>query len=76
MPKTTISSSDLIWLFYERLKESTDCRGSRPSIAIVPSPGVGWTALMSPKQRVKLPLCAKRVEAIQKELRAVYVLKS
>jgi hypothetical protein len=76
MSKKAISSTDLIWLFHEKLKESTDCPGSGLSIAIVPAPDVGWTVLMSPRQRAKHPLCAKQVQAIQKQFREMYILKS
>jgi len=74
MAKKAISSTDLIWIFREELKEFDDCPAS-VSIAIVPVPDVGWTALISPKQRAKHPRCARRVEALQKQLREMYVLK-
>jgi hypothetical protein len=76
MRKKSISSTDLIWLFHEKLREFDDCPGSRLSIAIVPAPDIGWTVLMNPQQRTKLPLCAKRVRAIEKQFRGMYVLKS
>ena len=74
MAKKAISSTDLIWIFHERLKEFDDCPASA-SIAIVPMPDVGWTALISPKQRARQPRCARRVEELQKQLREMYVLK-
>ena len=46
MAKKAISSTDLIWIFHEKLKEFDDCPAS-VSIAIVPMPDVGWTALIS-----------------------------
>jgi hypothetical protein len=76
MSKKAISSTDLIWHFHEKLKESDDSSGSGLSIAIVPAPDVGWTVLMSSRQRAKLPHCAKWVQAIQKQFREMYVLKS
>jgi hypothetical protein len=75
MAKKAISSTDLIWLFHEKLKESDDCPGSGLSIAIVPAADVGWTVLISPRQQTKFPICAKRVEVIQKQFREMYVLK-
>jgi hypothetical protein len=75
MSKKAISSTDLIWLFHEKLKESDDCPGSGLSIAIVPAPDVGWTVLMSPRQQNKHPVCARRVREIQKQFREMYVLK-
>jgi hypothetical protein len=76
MAKKSISSTDLVWLFYEKLREFDDYPGSGLSLAIVPAPDVGWTVLMNPRQRTKLPLCAKRVRAIEKQFREMYVLKS
>jgi hypothetical protein len=75
MAKKSISSTDLIWLFHEKLKESDDCPGSGLSIAIVPAPDVGWTVLLNPRQQAKFPICAKRVEVMQKQFREMYVLK-
>jgi hypothetical protein len=43
-------------------------------IAIIPVSDVGWMAVMSAKSRTQNPDCARRVEAIQKELREIYVL--
>jgi len=76
MSKKAISSTDLIWLIHEKLKESDDCPESGLPIAIVPAPDVGWTVLMNPRQRAKVPLCAKRIQAIQKQFREMYALKS
>ena len=74
MAKKAISSTDLIWIFHEKLKEFDDCPDSM-SIAIVPMPDVGWAALMSPRQRAMHPQCARRVEVLQEQLRELYVLK-
>ena len=74
MAKKAISSTDLIWIFHEKLKEFDDCPAS-VSIAIVPMPDVGWMVLMSPRQGAKHPRCARRIEALQKQLREMYVLK-
>ena len=75
MAKKAISSTELIWIFHEKIKEFEDCPGQGLSIAIVPMPKVAWSALMSPKQRTAHPLCAKWVETIQTQLRELYVLK-
>lgn len=74
MRKKSISCTDLIWLFHEKLREFDDCPGSGLSIAIVPSPDVGWTVLMNPRHQAKLPLCAKRVRALEKQMREIYTL--
>ena len=75
MAKKAISSTDLIWLFHERLREFHDFPQSGLSIAIVPAPDVGWTVLIDPKQQTKHPVCARRVRAIRKRFREMYALK-
>ena len=71
MRKKSISCTELVWLFHEKLRESDDCPGSGLSIAVVPAPEVGWTVLMNPRQRIKLPRCAKRVRTIEKQFRGM-----
>jgi hypothetical protein len=44
MAKKAISSTELIWIFHEKIKEFDDCPGLGLSIAIVPMPKVGWSA--------------------------------
>jgi hypothetical protein len=75
MAKKTVSNTELIWIFHEKIKEYDDCPAQGLSIAVVPMPDVGWSALISPKQRIAHPHCAKRIEAIQRQLREMYVLK-
>jgi hypothetical protein len=70
--KKTISNGDLTALFTERLKSFAGCPVG-VTIAIVPRPG-GWQAMTSYHTRTKFPLCAKRVEAIQKQLAKIYDL--
>jgi len=72
MAKTKISSADLVWVFTEKLRSFDDCAPT-VSIAIVPSED-GWRAIASRKDSVGHPLCARRIEQIQKQLRSVYVL--
>jgi hypothetical protein len=72
MAKTKISSTDLIWVFTEKLRSFGDCAPT-VSIAIVPSKD-GWTAVTNAWARSRHPLCAKRIEQIQKQLREIYVL--
>jgi hypothetical protein len=76
MAKKVISSTELIWISHEKIKKYDDCPAQRLSITIVPTPDVGWSVLMSAKQRTTHPLCAKRVEAIQRQLREMYGLKT
>lgn len=72
MAKTKVSSTDLIWMFHERLSSFDDCIPSI-AIAIVPS-DAGWTAVTAQRDRVSRPQCVRRIEQIQKQLRDVYVL--
>jgi len=75
MAKKKISSTDLIWIFHERLKGFDDYPLHGISIAIVPVPSAGWTALTPKNLRLHRPLWENRVRAIEKELRKNYVLK-
>lgn len=73
MAKTKISNGDLTALFWERLKQSSDCPLG-VSVAIIPLERSGWRALIPHLHRRKYPACAKRVEAIEKQLKAAYNL--
>ncbi len=75
MAKKKISSTDLIWIFHERLKAFDDHPLHGIPIAIVPVPSAGWTALTPKNVRLHRPLWENRVRAIEKELRNNYVLK-
>ena len=70
--KKIISNGDLTALFAERLRAFADCP-TGVTIAIVPGPD-GWQAMTSHHTRTKFPLCARRVGAIQKQLRQIYDL--
>ena len=70
--KKRISSTDLIWIFQEKLSTFAD-RPPSIKLAIVPS-DAGWTVVMTARDRKRLPDCANRIEQIQKQLREVYVL--
>jgi hypothetical protein len=70
--KVKISSVDLALVLKERLAKLGDCAPT-VSIAIVPTRD-GWVAVTNAWSRFKRPLCAKRIEQIQKQLREVYVL--
>jgi hypothetical protein len=72
LAKTKVSSTDLIWMFRERLSSFDDCSPSI-AIAIVPTEA-GWTAVTTPRDRTGRPQCVRRIEQIQKQLRDVYVL--
>jgi hypothetical protein len=72
MAKKAISSTDLAWIFKQRLTAFGDCAPT-VTIAIVPSKS-GWVAITGARDRVSRPLCVKRIEQIQKQLRGIYVL--
>jgi hypothetical protein len=72
MAKTKISGADLVWVFTEKLKSFGDC-ASTIAIGIIPTKD-GWKALTSQKNLRAHPLCAKRIEQVQIELREIYVL--
>jgi hypothetical protein len=72
LAKTRVSSTDLIWIFRERLSSFDDGSPSIP-IAIVPS-DVGWTVVITPRHRARRPGWVRRIERIQTQLRDVYVL--
>ncbi len=74
MAKTKVSSTDLIWMFHERLSEFKDHPVNGIAIAIVPESKGTWRALtprqIDRRQRVLL----KRVSKIEKQLQEQYVL--
>jgi hypothetical protein len=72
LAKIKISSTDLIWIFREKLSSFDDCSRSI-SFAIVPS-REGWTAVTTHRERTDRPNCVKRIEQLQKQLREIYVL--
>src|SRR5260370_37928649 len=72
LAKTKISSTDLIWIFREKLSSFDDCTPSI-SIGIVPS-NEGWTVVTTQRDRNGRPNCIKRIEQLQKRLREVHVL--
>jgi hypothetical protein len=72
LAKTKISSTDLIWIFQEKLSSFNDCPSS-VSIGIVPS-NESWTVVTTQRDRTAHPGCIKRVEQAQKQLREIYIL--
>ena len=72
MAKARISSTDLAWVFTERLRSFGGC--ANVSIAIIPAED-GWMAIASQKDLAGHPRCAQRIKQIQKQLRESYVLK-
>jgi hypothetical protein len=72
LAKKRISSTDLIWIFREKLSSYPDCPASI-KIAIVPSKG-SWTAVTAASDRKAYPRCIRPIAQIEKELREIYAL--
>jgi hypothetical protein len=72
LAKKKTSSTDLIWIFREKLSSFDACSPSI-SIAIIPSDD-GLTALTTQRHRTGRPNCVRRIERLQKRLREVYAL--
>jgi hypothetical protein len=70
--KTKISSTDLLWIFRERLSTFDDRLKVAP-IAIVPTKE-GWEVVTSSRYRNAAPEVAKRIKQVQAELQAAYGL--
>ena len=73
MAKKRISSTDLAWIFREKMKETADCGPTVP-VAIVRD-GTSWIALTDKVLIKRFPRCAEQIERIQKELREIYDLR-
>ena len=71
MPKK-ISSTDLLWVFRERLA-LRNARFKDIPIAIVPS-GRDWAAVTSARHRNSTARLAKHIKEVEQELRPIYRL--
>ena len=71
--KIKLSNGDLAALFLERVRELPGCPAGI-SLAVVPHESYGWTAIMSPAQRIRYPLFGKRFDNLLTELRKQYDL--
>jgi hypothetical protein len=70
--KTRISSTDLLWIFQERLA-SFDRRLKVAPLAIISSKN-SWEVVTSPRYRKSEPQLARYIKKIQAELQPVYSL--
>jgi hypothetical protein len=72
--KRKVSSSELAWIFVERLREFRDCPAA-VTVAIVPDQHSGWVAVTNkPDGRTKsIPL--ERFEEVERSLRRAYQLQ-
>lgn len=71
--KILISNSALTIILSRKVQTYPECRTGVP-VAIVPDRRLGWKALTAPYVVRRYPLCAKRVEQVQRELRQTYGL--
>ena len=72
MRKIKISSTDLIWIFQQRLSSHSG-PPAPAQIAIIPTSS-GWMVVVSARERKANPEQAKRIAQIEKQLREIYVL--
>lgn len=73
--RTTISSSDLIWRFHERLKEVHHGTAPNFPLAVVPLANADWTVVMNARRRAQSPAFVRCVRELEKQFRKVYALK-
>ena len=78
MGKTKVSSTDLIWMFHQRLLSFEDFpQQGQISLAIVPTGKKGWTNVVGPRVRSSSATRWKtRIGTIERELQAAFALKS
>jgi hypothetical protein len=69
-----ISSSDLIWMFHERLKEYDDHPFNGISLAIIPRGTSDWEVVAQRRLPKRKPDMATRISTIEKQLRKQYTL--
>ena len=74
MARKKISSSDLIWMFHEKLQEYGDHPFHGISLAIIGSDNGDWEVRTQKKLPGRKPDMAKRINAIEKQLRKQYTL--
>ena len=74
MPTKTISSSDLIWIFHEKLKQYDDHPFFGIRLAIVRDDNGDWSVRTQRKLPNRKPDMATRISTIEKQLRKQYRL--
>lgn len=68
MPKKTIAADELIFLFREEMETTYETR-HMPSVAIIPDPDRGWTALTSHRDKRRYPHLEEQIAKIETALR-------
>ena len=71
MAKKRVSSVDLSWMIFERLRE--EIGNKHPvSVAVVPDDELGWRAIITRRRISKIT--ARKLRQIETEFRSVYLL--
>lgn len=68
-----ISSADLSWRFFEAMR-GDEAFHLGMSVAVVPDPKLGWRAVIAGRNRKMSTAAQKRLETIEKRLRARFAL--
>jgi len=77
MGRKRISSSDLIWMFHERLRAYGDHPFHGIALAVIRSGNGDWEVITPkklPSRILRKPDIATRISAIEKQLRKQYTL--
>jgi hypothetical protein len=74
MATKAISSSDLIWIFHEKLREYGDHPINEIRLAIVRGDNGDWKVITQRKMPKRKPDMAIRISLIEKQLRRRYTL--
>jgi hypothetical protein len=73
--KKSVSNGELTAIFYRKLRACSECPYSGTPISIVPAGSRSeWKVLTAPYVVRRYPLCATRVEEVEKELQKIYRL--
>jgi hypothetical protein len=75
MARKRISSTDLIWMFHERLEEYGDHPFHGIALAIVPSGDGEWEVVTQFRLPRREPDIGTRIRSIEKQLRKQYTLR-
>ena len=76
MARKTISSSDLIWIFHQKLQEYGDHPFHGISLAIIPRGAGDWEVVTQRKLPSRKPDLATRISTIEKQLKQQYTLSA
>jgi hypothetical protein len=74
MRKKRLSSVDLSWMIFERMRE--EIGEPRVSVAVVSDSKLGWRAVLQHSRRSLSPSDVRKFRAIENELRSKYALAS